>query len=147
MSRHYDTGTRAWVKLPIAALREHGLHKSDAVVLSIIIDECVAKPDGAPITRAELSAATGYSPRQITDSIKTLTALELISVTQTGRAPLYRLLKAVELLPEQPSKPKPSKSKGKGKELTAQEQQELEEYLALVNRFPAAYGAGRKEDP
>lgn len=137
MSRHYDTGTRAWVRLPIAALREHGLHKSDAVVLSIIIDECVAKPDGAPITRAELSAATGYSPRQITDSIKTLTALELISVTQTGRAPIYKLLKAVELLPE-PSKPKPTgKGKSKGKELTDQELAEMQEYLALVNRFPA----------
>ena len=138
MSRHYTEGTKAWVKLPIAALREHGLHKSDAVVLSVIIDECIAKPDGAPITRAELANATGYSPRQITDSIKTLAALELISVTQTGRAPIYKLLKAVELLPEPAaSKPKPAgKSKGKGKELTPQELSDLDEYLALVNRFP-----------
>lgn len=125
MSRH----NQAWVRLPLEVLRMVGLTKTDAVVLSLIIDRCIDSPDrSAAISAAWLADSSRASARQICRSCAALESLGLIERQRTGRATRYTLRDGVELLP-----PKIRKG-GKGKPAPADDF-DAEGYLSLVNNF------------
>lgn len=124
MSRH----NQAWVRLPLEVLRMVGLTKTDAVVLSLIIDRCIDSPDrSAAISAAWLADSSGASARQICRSCAALESLDLIERQRTGRATRYTLRDGVELLP-----PKIRKG-GKGK--PPADDFDVDGYLSLVNNF------------
>ena len=124
MSRH----TQAWVRLPLEVLKMVGLTRTDAIVLSLIIDRCVDAPDrSAAISAAWLADSSGASARQICRSCAALESLGLIERQRTGRATRYTLRDGVELLP-----PKIRKG-GKGK--PPADDFDVDGYLSLVNNF------------
>lgn len=117
--------SQAWIRLPLAVLKQIGLTKTDAIILALIIDRCIDQSDRtASISSAWLADAAGCSVRQVTASSTRLEQLELIERTRTGRATRYALTDGVELLPPKRRQRNP-KSDHDG----------LDEYLALVNRF------------
>ena len=138
----YKPSTEAWVKLPVELLKRQGISKAAAVTLAAIIDKCKHQATlSAPIDAAELMQRTGYSRRTLFRALDELKALALIESKRTGRASLYTLTPGcVELCPKAvkddhpQSFPQPKKRKAR-RNIPQDEDDNMEAYLALVNRF------------
>lgn len=145
----YKPETTAWVKVPVELLKRSGISQRAAVLLSVIIDKCKKSASlSAPISAAELVERSGMSRRTVCRALDELRVLELIETDRTGRASTYRLTPGcVELCPKavkddhpaaQPApRPRPQRSGRRGSSAgTATTTATMEEYMALVNRFP-----------
>lgn len=140
MSRHM----RAWVRMPLDALRaSEGLTKGAVVVLSIIVDECAKKhtTEGVELSAATIGERGSLSLATIKRAIQQLEAVGLIVHERTGRASRWTLTRAVEMYPEGTfdgsarAGTRPPSRRKKQPELSERERAELEEYMSLVNRF------------
>ena len=120
----------AWVRLPLDVLKEQGVSKAGAVVLSIIIDKCTQfSTRSAPMGAGEIMQKSGYSRSTVFSCLKELERLDLIRHDRTGRVSRFELTRCVELYPEacqlKPRAKADAKAKSAGK------------YEALANRFAA----------
>lgn len=139
---------KAWVKLPLDALkRSGGITKAGVVVLSVMVDEAARKhrTDGVEMTVQEIADKAGCNERTVRRALEALEVAELIAHRRTGRASSYTLTGAVELYPEGTfdgsarsgsRKPKWTKKPSK------REAAELDDYLSVVNRIVDAYEEG-----
>lgn len=138
----YKPSTEAWVKLPVELLKRQGISKAAAVTLAAIIDKCKHQATlSAPIDAAELMQRTGYSRRTLFRALDELKALALIESKRTGRASVYTLTPGcVELCPkavkdDHPQSFQQTKKQRKASRNSPQDDDNMEAYLALVNRF------------
>jgi hypothetical protein len=123
-----SSSTSAWIRLPLAVLKAHGLTKTDAVILAYIIDQCIDMPDYSKALAADtIAQAVGASLRQVGRSCATLEQLGAIERKRTGRATRYTLTQAVEILPR--------KRRGQRTQSSALSDESLQDYLSVVNRF------------
>lgn len=128
----------AWVRLPLALLRERGLTKAAAAVCCVLLDRATSAELSAwfPVSAADLVADTGYTRRTVQRSIDDLVALGLIereSNKGNGCTNRYRLkAECIELCGRaaDPKKQRPQKAHRRSTN-------ELDEsaYLAFVNNF------------
>lgn len=132
---------KAWVKLPLDALkRSGGITKAGVVVLSVMVDEAAKKhkTDGVEMTVQEIADKAGCNERTVRRALEALEVAELIAHRRTGRASSYTLTGAVELYPEgtfDGSARAGGKKPKWTKKPSAKEEAEMSEYLSLVNRF------------
>lgn len=140
---HKPITQNAWIRQPLALLcAEGGISKPAAIILALIIDRATdtEPPRPVQVDVDQLAWASGYSSRTVRRALDELTRRELLAITHTGRASLYTLTGAVELLPpkRQPA-PRSTTRSGKPSGLVAaasdREARELAEYAALSNRF------------
>ena len=132
---------RAWVKMPLDALRaSEGLTKGAVVVLSIIVDECARKhsTEGVELSAATIGERGSLSAATVKRAIQQLERVGLIVHERTGRASRWALTRAVELYPEgtfDGSARAGTRTRQRKPKLSDKEREELQEYLSLVNRF------------
>ena len=137
---------RAWVKMPLDALRaSEGLTKGAVVVLSIIVDECARKhsTEGVELSAATIGERGSLSAATVKRAIQQLERVGLIVHERTGRASRWTLTRAVELYPDgtfdgsaRAGTRQRASERGRRKpQLSESERAELQEYLSLVNRF------------
>lgn len=120
----------AWVRLPLDVLKEQGVSKAGAVVLSIIIDKCTQfSTRSAPMGAGEIMQKSGYSRSTVFSCLKELERLDLIRHDRTGRVSRFELTRCVELYPEACQLKPRAKADAKAKSVS--------KYEALANRFAA----------
>lgn len=143
-----ESTTKAWIRQPLALLcREGGLSKCAAITLALIIDKATNTnpPSPVEVRHSELAQLSGYGKTAIKCAIDELIKRGLLSTRRTGRGSVYELTGAVDLLPpkKDPTECKPSggsKARRRSKpRLTQREQEELEDYESLANRFLSDY--------
>lgn len=134
---------RAWVKMPLDALKaSRGVSTSAVVVLSLIVDKCAKEHStSAEVSRGELVELSGASLSTVRRALAELRALGLIESRRTGRESVYTVTGAVELYPEGTFDGTARAGAQKAARATSRakswDEMEAEEYLALVNRFRA----------
>lgn len=131
----------AWVRLLLSTLTQEGCTRSAALVLAVIADE--ATNPGAErrckLSRAAIARKAGCTTRTVCRSVQQLQTLGLIEVEQHEGCPsCYRLTEQVQL-PNKQNKQmldsqKPQR-RSKRRSMTAAEIAEMQEYLAVANRF------------
>lgn len=141
-----EWNSHAWIRQPLALLcSEGGLSKPAAIVLALLIDQATNTDPPSPVqcSMDSLAADSGYNVRTVRRAIAELLRGDLIASVRTGRGSIYTLTGAVELLPakRQPiTRSSSSSSSSKQKQAKAagmsqQEQDEMADYLSLVNHF------------
>lgn len=139
---HKDTTLRAWIRQPLSLLcKDGGLSKPAAIVLAIVIDRATDTDPPQPVQLQQdlLAWQSGYTTRTVKRAIAELVQRELLAVHRTGRGSVYTLTGAVELLPpkraaqSESQGARPSRARGSARRSAADEQ--LDEYLSVVNRF------------
>lgn len=143
-----ESTTKAWIRQPLSLLcKEGGMSKCAAITLALIIDKATNTnpPSPVEVRHSELAQLSGYNERSTIRAIQELVKRGLISAKRTGRGSVYELTGAVDLLPpkKDPTECKPSggsKARRRSKpRLTQREQEELEDYESLANRFLSDY--------
>lgn len=144
---------RAWVKMPLDALKASGgVSTSAVVVLSLIVDKCAKEHStSAAVSRGELVQLSGASLSTVRRALAELRGLGLIESRRTGRESVYTITGAVELYPEgtfDGSARSGAQRSTRAARAAATSWDELDaaEYLALVNRFAADEGEGGEPD-
>ena len=129
---------KAWIRLPLDALRASGgITKSAVVVLALLCDQAAQQGsvEGISATVDELAADSGSSSRTVTRAVAELLRLGLISRRRTGRGSVYELCSStVELFPDgtfDGSRRRRSAAPRSPENLSQIDR----EYLELVNRF------------
>ena len=87
---------KSWVRLPIYALKDERLTKSDTVILAMLID-IIDDDEEKEISIKRLSKTSGISDRQVIRAVKKLTECNYIEKIRIGRTNLYKLKE--EILP------------------------------------------------
>lgn len=130
---------KAWIRLPLDALRASGgVSKAAVIVLSLLCDRAAQQgsTEGITATADELAAAAGSSRRTVARALAELLGLGLISHRRTGRASVYELNAAtVELFPEGTFTGCRRRSAAPRAPQRENLSQIDREYLAMVNRF------------
>lgn len=140
--RKYKEGSRPWVKLPLRALQDTGLTRSDCLVLALLIDDCGTNA-ATVCTVDEIASAGSIGARTVRRSLSALRRRGYISTTQTGRGIRVQLLAAaVQLLPaadqQQTNATRSSdrcRSRSRSSDRCTAPDPEIEQYAELVNRF------------
>lgn len=97
-----ESTDKAWIRQPLSLLRrDGGMSKAAAVLLAVIIDRATDYNPPRPVSAdiRALAWAAGYSDRATRSALHELVSLGLIETRRTGRASVYTLTGAVELLP------------------------------------------------
>lgn len=140
---------RAWIRLPLDALRASGgITKSAVLVLALLCDQAAkhGSVEGISATVDKLAADSGSSRRTVTRAVAELLRLGLISRRRTGRGSVYELSSStVELFPEgtfDGSRRRRSAAPRSSQDNLSQIDRE---YLELVNRFSTDPDPGQLE--
>lgn len=140
---------KAWIRLPLDALRASGgITKSAVVVLALLCDLAAQQGsvEGISATVDGIAETAGSSRRTVARALAELLRLGLISHRRTGRGSVYELCSStVELFPEgtfsgerrRRSTPRASQHENMS--------QIDREYLALMNRFSTDPEPGQLE--
>lgn len=129
----------AWVRLPLALLRERGLTKAAAAVCCVLLDRATSAAElsaWVEVSASDLVADTGYNRRTIfraLDDLETLGLIERERNRLKGSPSRYRLKAECIDLCGRAADPKKQRHQKPYRRSTT----ELDEsaYLALVNNF------------
>ena len=80
---------KSWVRLPIYALKDERLTKSDTVILAMLID-IIDNDVEKEISIKRLANTSGISDRQVIRAVKKLTECNYIEKIRIGRTNLYK---------------------------------------------------------
>ena len=80
---------KSWVRLPIYALKDERLTKSDTVILAMLID-IIDNDEEKEISIKRLANTSGISDRQVIRAVKKLTECNYIEKIRIGRKNLYK---------------------------------------------------------
>ena len=116
--------TKSWVRLPLAALQDEQLTKSDVVVLAVMID-ILDNKTSSEISITRLMSCTGYSRRTISYALKRLTECGYIASERTGRASRFAI--KADILPP--------KKRNAQKQKQPESESDLDEYEIFLNNF------------
>ena len=140
---------RAWIRLPLDALRASGgITKSAVVVLALLCDQAAQQGsvEGISATVDELAADSGSSSRTVTRAVAELLRLGLISRRRTGRGSVYELCSStVELFPDGTFDGGRRRRSAAPRSSQDNLSQIDREYLELVNRFSTDPEPGQLE--
>lgn len=132
----------AWVRLPLALLRERGLTKAAAAVCCVLLDRATSAAELSAwvvVSVSDLVADTGYSRRKIFYALDDLETLGLIERERNGikgTPSRYRLRSECIELCGRAAEPKKAYSYKQSKSKKSADEAELEAaYLSLVNNF------------
>lgn len=135
-----ESTDKAWIRQPLALLRrDGGMSKAAAVLLAVIIDRATDYNPPRPVSAdiRALAWAAGYSDRATRSALHELQSLGLIEARRTGRASVYTLTGAVELLPPKKRNDTQDTSSYRSRKRSSKQLSERDlEYLSLVNNFP-----------
>lgn len=90
--------SREWWRLPVCLLTMPEFSLADVVLCAYLIDVTKRGTSERLLSRPHVSERTGLSIRQITGSLRKLTARNLIETTQTGREVKVKLTGAMHLM-------------------------------------------------
>lgn len=115
----------AWVRLPLRLLEDERLQRSDLIICALLLDRCDLSPE-LSLTVDQIAQLSQLSPRTVRRSLQRLSDCGYIGITRTGRA---HRISVLEILP-----PKRRSGKRAGEPaLSKREQEEMNDYLSLVN--------------
>lgn len=130
----------AWVRLPLALLRERGLTKAAAAVCCVLLDRATSATElsaWVTVSISDLVADTGYNRRTIfraLDDLETIGLIERERNRLKGSPSRYRLRSECIELCGRAAEPKKQHQRPQKKRMSEAEQKEMQEYLSLVNR-------------
>lgn len=142
--------TKAWVRMPLALLREQGLTKSGALVCTAIIDRATDQADAldwVEVSMQELMQDTSCAFCTVYRALLDIERLGLIEIRHAGKSGdrnAFRLTGCVELCPaacvskSYATKPKPARASTRTRSRSKLSEDELNDYLTLSNRFKEA---------
>lgn len=85
----WEIAIKSWVRLPIYALKDERLTKSDTVILAMLID-IIDNDEEKEISIKRLANTSGISDRQVIRAVKKLTECNYIEKIRIGRKNLYK---------------------------------------------------------
>ena len=85
----WEIAIKSWVRLPIYALKDERLTKSDTVILAMLID-IIDNDEEKEISIKRLANTSGISDRQVIRTVKKLTECNYIEKIRIGRTNLYK---------------------------------------------------------
>lgn len=141
---------KAWIRLPLDALRASGgITKSAVVVLALLCDQAAQQGsvEGISATVDELAADSGSSSRTVTRAVAELLRLGLITRRRTGRGSVYELCSStVELFPDGTFDGSRRRRSAAPRATQGDNLSQIDkEYLELVNRFSTDPEPGQLE--
>lgn len=116
--------TGAWVRLPLRLLEDERLQRSDLIICALLLDRCDLSPE-LSLAVDQIAQLVRLSPRTVRRSLQRLADCGYIGITRTGRA---HRISVQEILP-----PKRRTGKRAAPALSQREQEEMNDYLSLVN--------------
>lgn len=126
--RYITMSTKAWVRLPVAAIKDESLTPCALLSLATIIDKA-GSDRTARLTAAEIAAETGYKERWTKSALKLLEERRYIAIERRpGKASIFHQL-IVDPIDE-------GKRKGKRKQ-----EQDFSKYDFVINNFPEEVNA------
>lgn len=126
--RYITMTTKAWVRLPVAAIKDESLTPCALLSLATIIDKA-GSDRTARLTAAEIATETGYKERWTKSALKLLEERHYIAIERRpGKASIFRQL-IVDPIDE-------GKRKGKRKQ-----EQDFSKYDFVINDIPEVSGS------
>lgn len=90
--RYITMTTKAWVRLPVAAIKDDALTPCALLSLAVIIDKA-GSDRTTELTAAEIATETGYKERWTKSALKLLESRHYIAIEhRPGKASIYRQL-------------------------------------------------------
>jgi len=74
-----------WVRLPVAAVLDERLQRSDMLLYALLLDRC-DRSTTVSLSVAKLAELSGLSDRTVRRSLQRLQDVQLLTVRRTGRA-------------------------------------------------------------
>lgn len=112
-----------WVRLPVAAVLDERLQRSDMLLYALLLDRCDRSTTIA-ITAQKLAQLSGLSDRTVRRSLQRLQDVQLITVRRTGRASDITVKEIIS-----------PKQRSTQRRTAVDAATSLQAYAACVNRF------------
>lgn len=111
-----------WVRLPVAAVLDERLQRSDMLLYALLLDRCDRSTTVA-LSVAKLAQLSGLSERTVRRSLQRLQDVQLLTVRRTGRASEITVTEII-----------PAKQRSTQRRAAVDAATSLQAYAACINR-------------
>lgn len=111
-----------WVRLPVAAVLDERLQRSDMLLYALLLDRC-DRSTTVSLSVAKLAQLSGLSDRTVRRSLQRLQDVQLLTVRRTGRASEITVKEII-----------PAKQRSVQRRAAVDAATSLQAYAACVNR-------------